>query len=113
MAACPCCPVADTLRVSAPHLRHSPKSRRRTAFLFIAYFRVSTDKQGKSGLGGVERLYRHGETSICEIARREGVSEVAIRKRAKAQGWERESGGRYAARGTHRSRRALAFRYAW
>ncbi len=38
-----------------------------------------------------ERLYREGELSIREIARREGVSEGAVRKRAKAQGWERAS----------------------
>jgi Winged helix-turn-helix DNA-binding len=38
-----------------------------------------------------ERLYRQGEISNREIARREGVSEGAVRKRAKAQGWKRES----------------------
>ena len=38
-----------------------------------------------------ERLYREGELSIREIARREGVSEGAVRKRAKAQGWKRDS----------------------
>ena len=36
-----------------------------------------------------ERLYREGELSIREIARREGVSEGAVRKRAKAQAWKR------------------------
>jgi hypothetical protein len=35
-----------------------------------------------------ELLYRQGEISIREIARRESVSEGAVRKRAKAQGWE-------------------------
>jgi hypothetical protein len=38
-----------------------------------------------------ELLYRQSEISIREIARREGVSEGAVRKRAKAQGWERET----------------------
>jgi transposase-like protein len=38
-----------------------------------------------------EHLYRQGEISIREIARREGVSEGAVRKRAKAQGWQRDS----------------------
>jgi hypothetical protein len=37
-----------------------------------------------------ERLYRLGEISVREIARREGVSEGAVRKRAKAEGWSRE-----------------------
>jgi hypothetical protein len=39
-----------------------------------------------------ERLYRQGEISVWEIARREGVSEGAVRKRAKAKGWSREPG---------------------
>jgi len=38
-----------------------------------------------------ELLYRQGEISIREIARREGVGDGAVRKRAKAQGWERDS----------------------
>jgi Winged helix-turn-helix DNA-binding len=38
-----------------------------------------------------ELLYRQGDISIREIARREGVSEGAVRKRAKAQGWQRET----------------------
>jgi hypothetical protein len=37
-----------------------------------------------------ERLYRQGDISIREIARRAGVSEGAVRKRAKAQGWKRK-----------------------
>jgi hypothetical protein len=39
---------------------------------------------------GAERSYRQGEISVREIARREGVSEGAVRKRAKAKGWSRE-----------------------
>ena len=35
-----------------------------------------------------EELYRRGEVSVREIARREGVTEGAVRKRAKAQGCE-------------------------
>jgi hypothetical protein len=38
-----------------------------------------------------EHLYRQGEISVREIARREGVSDGAVRKRAKAKGWSRES----------------------
>ena len=38
-----------------------------------------------------ERLYRQGEISVREIARREGVSEGAVRKRAKGLGWKREN----------------------
>ncbi len=38
-----------------------------------------------------EELYRRGEVSVREIARREGVTEGAVRKRAKAQGWFREA----------------------
>jgi len=37
-----------------------------------------------------ERLYRQGEISVREIARQASVSEGAVRKRAKAQGWSRE-----------------------
>ncbi len=40
---------------------------------------------------GAEGLYRQGEISVREIARREGVTEGAVRKRAKAQGWFREA----------------------
>ncbi len=39
-----------------------------------------------------EELYRRGEVSVREIARLEGVTEGAVRKRAKAQGWSREHG---------------------
>ncbi len=38
-----------------------------------------------------EELYRRGEVSVRQIARREGVTEGAVRKRAKAQGWSREA----------------------
>ncbi len=38
-----------------------------------------------------ERLYRQGEISVREIARQARVSEGAVRKRAKAKGWSRES----------------------
>jgi len=38
----------------------------------------------------VERDYRAGVLSVREIARHAGVDEKAIRKRAKAKGWERD-----------------------
>jgi hypothetical protein len=38
-----------------------------------------------------ERLYRQGDISIREIARRVGVSEGAVRKRANGKGWSRQS----------------------
>jgi len=38
----------------------------------------------------VERFYRTGLLSIREIAKQAGVSEGAIRKKAKANGWERD-----------------------
>jgi transposase len=37
-----------------------------------------------------EHLYREGELSVREIARREDLSEGAVRKRAKTFGWERK-----------------------
>lgn len=38
----------------------------------------------------IERAYRAGALSIRAIAERQGVSDTAIRKRAKAGGWERD-----------------------
>jgi len=38
----------------------------------------------------IERLYRAGVLSLREIGREQGVSDTAIRKRAKAYGWERD-----------------------
>jgi hypothetical protein len=35
----------------------------------------------------IEAGYRQGEYSVRELARRENVSEGAIRKRARAKGW--------------------------
>jgi hypothetical protein len=35
----------------------------------------------------IEAAYRQGECSVRELARREGISEGAIRKRAKAKDW--------------------------
>jgi hypothetical protein len=35
----------------------------------------------------IEAGYRAGECSVRELARREGITEGAIRKRAKAKGW--------------------------
>jgi hypothetical protein len=37
-----------------------------------------------------EWLYRQGKISVREIARQAKVSEGAVRKRAKGQGWSRE-----------------------
>ncbi len=37
----------------------------------------------------IEREYRAGQLSVREIARKVGLTEGAIRKRAKAEGWER------------------------
>lgn len=38
--------------------------------------------------------FRAGKLSVCEIARQHGISDAAIRKRAKAQGWVRDLGDR-------------------
>jgi uncharacterized protein YjcR len=60
-----------------------------------------------------ELLYRQGDFSIREIARREGVSEGAVRKRAKARGWQRERASPVQS-GTNshpRSRNKLSFKH--
>lgn len=44
----------------------------------------------------IERLYRAGLLSVCEIARAHEVSEGGIRKRAKRDGWERDLSERVA-----------------
>lgn len=41
----------------------------------------------------IEREYRAGQLSIREIAREHGLSDGAIRKRAKAEGWQRDLSG--------------------
>lgn len=46
----------------------------------------------------IERLYRADVLSIREIAAQHGISEGAIRKRAKAEGWERDLGDKVAAK---------------
>lgn len=38
----------------------------------------------------IERVYRAGVISLREIARAHSISDTAIRKRAKAEGWERD-----------------------
>lgn len=38
----------------------------------------------------IERAYRAGSLSIRTIAERQGVSDTAIRKKAKVQGWARD-----------------------
>ena len=43
----------------------------------------------KTDWEAIERLYRAGQLSIREIAKKHGVSDTAIRKEAKARGWER------------------------
>lgn len=47
---------------------------------------------GKSKIDweGIEREYRAGQLSIRGIAKQYGVSDTAIRKRAKAEHWERD-----------------------
>lgn len=40
----------------------------------------------------IEREFRAGQLSIMEIARRHGLSDTAIRKRAKRDGWTRDLG---------------------
>ena len=44
---------------------------------------------GKVDWEGIEREYRAGQLSVREIARQYALSEGAIRKRAKADNWER------------------------
>jgi hypothetical protein len=71
-----------------PYARHRLDARR------ISSARPSVRRDGGSALwprSRAECLYRQGEISVREIARREGVSEGAVRKRAKAQGCERAS----------------------
>jgi len=41
----------------------------------------------------VEREYRAGQLSVREIAGRNGISEGAIRKKAKQNGWQRDLSG--------------------
>ncbi len=43
----------------------------------------------KTDWEAIEREYRAGMLSLREIGRRHGVTEGAIRKKAKAEGWER------------------------
>lgn len=43
----------------------------------------------KTDWEAIEREYRAGQQSIREIAKKHGVSDTAIRKEAKAKGWER------------------------
>lgn len=44
----------------------------------------------KTDWEAIEREYRAGMLSVREIARQYGVTDTAIRKRAKAEGWERD-----------------------
>jgi len=37
----------------------------------------------------IEREYRAGDSSIRALAEKHGVSDTAIRKKAKAEGWEK------------------------
>lgn len=44
----------------------------------------------KTDWEAIERDYRAGQLSIREIARKHGISDTAIRKEAKARGWQRD-----------------------
>jgi hypothetical protein len=48
----------------------------------------SADGACKPDWDAIRRDFEAGELSIREIARREGISDTAIRKRAKADGWK-------------------------
>lgn len=50
----------------------------------------------KTDWEGIERDYRPGLLSIREVAKLHNVSDTAIRKRAKAEGWERDLTARVA-----------------
>lgn len=47
------------------------------------------DREGRPDWEAIEREYRAGQLSIRAIATAHGVSEGAIRKKAKAEGWTR------------------------
>ncbi|EHM01412.1 hypothetical protein HMPREF9946_02151 [Acetobacteraceae bacterium AT-5844] len=49
-------------------------------------------KPGKTDWKAVEAEFRAGKLSLRQIARRHGISDTAIRKRAKAAGWVRSDG---------------------
>lgn len=49
-----------------------------------------TDERTQTDWERVEAEYRSGQLSVREIGRRHGVTETAIRKRAKTGGWERD-----------------------
>lgn len=53
---------------------------------------MAADKKPKPAVDweAVEKEYRAGVLSVSEIGRRNGVTEGAIRKRAKRDGWERD-----------------------
>ena len=46
--------------------------------------------KSKADWESIEREYRSGQLSIREIAKQHGVSDAAVRKRAKARGWQRD-----------------------
>lgn len=49
-----------------------------------------SEKKEKTDWEAIERAYRAGILSIREIAKLHKVSDTAIRKKAKAEGWERD-----------------------
>ena len=51
---------------------------------------MTADKAKKPDWEKIEAEYRAGVFSIREIAGQHGVSDTAIRKRAKAHGWDRD-----------------------
>lgn len=55
-----------------------------------------TDQQKRPAIDweAVQREFRAGQLSVCEIARQHGCTDAAIRKRAKAKGWARDLGDR-------------------
>lgn len=50
---------------------------------------MSESRKFRADWEAIEREYRAGQLSIREIARGHGISETAIRKKAKAGGWKR------------------------
>lgn len=56
--------------------------------IFLTYRVPMTTKQ--PDWEAIERAYRAGSLSIRTIAERQGVSDTAIRKKAKVQGWARD-----------------------
>lgn len=67
---------------------------------------MTTPKKPTTDWEKIERLYRAGTLSLREIATPNGISEAAIRKKAKKEGWTRDLQGKIKARADDLVRKA-------